>query len=173
MNREELAGLLPAMLPKLWGFSLRLCGNEQDAEDLVHGSCLRALERADQLAADTCPLSWLFAIVHTRWLNELRARRVRARSFSEWTEFSIESVEDMVSRTPEQNVMYMQMIDAMLLLPTQQCEVIVLIGIEGRSYKEAADILKVPIGTVMSRLSRARKAIGAQFSKMESLIEKL
>jgi RNA polymerase sigma-70 factor, ECF subfamily len=164
MTKEDLAQLLPALLPRVWAFALRLTGNQHDAEDLVQNACLRGLERAEQLQPNTAPLSWMFAIIYSIAMNERRARRVRARPSSERGDDWLLNLEDPSGRTPEQNVMYGQMIDAVQQLPERQRDVLLLVGIEGLSYRDAAEVLKIPIGTVMSRLRRARTAIGKQFN---------
>jgi RNA polymerase sigma-70 factor, ECF subfamily len=163
MTGADLPSLLPEMLPRLWAFALRICGDRHDAEDLVQRACVRALERAHQLQPDTAPLSWMFSIVHSTWINELRARNVRARTGKEWDDEFLETVADVHARTPEQNVMNSQIVSAVQRLPETQRVVMQLVAVEGLGYKEAAETLGVPIGTVMSRLSRARKTIGAQF----------
>jgi RNA polymerase sigma-70 factor, ECF subfamily len=168
MTGADLPSLLPGMLPRLWAFALRICGDRHDAEDLVQRACVRALERAHQLQADTAPLSWMFSIVHSTWINELRARKVRARSGMEWDDDFLETVADPHARTPEQNVMNSQIVSAVQRLPETQRVVMLLVAVEGLSYKEAAETLGVPIGTVMSRLSRARQTIGARFGVQES-----
>jgi RNA polymerase sigma-70 factor, ECF subfamily len=159
MAGVDLPSLLPEMLPRLWAFALRICGDRHDAEDLVQQACVRALERARQLQPDTSPLSWMFAIVHSIWLNELRARNVRAFSVIEGEGDFLEIVADPQACTPEQNVMNGQIVSAVQRLPETQRVVMLLVAVEGLSYREAADTLGVPIGTVMSRLSRARRTI--------------
>jgi RNA polymerase sigma-70 factor (ECF subfamily) len=168
MTGADLPSLLPGMLPRLWAFALRICGDRHDAEDLVQRACVRALERAHQLQPDTAPLSWMFSIMHSTWINELRARNVRARSGKEWDDDFLDTVADPHARTPEQNVMNGQIVSAILRLPDTQRVIMLLVAVEGLSYKEAADTLGVPIGTVMSRLSRARRTIGAQFGVLEN-----
>jgi RNA polymerase sigma-70 factor, ECF subfamily len=168
MNGADLPSLLPGMLPRLWAFALRICGDRHDAEDLVQRACVRALERAHQLQPDTAPLSWMFSIMHSTWINELRARNVRARSGKEWDDDFLETVADPHARTPEQNVMNSQIASAVQRLPETQRVAMLLVAVEGLSYREAADSLGVPIGTVMSRLSRARQTIGVQFGVQES-----
>jgi RNA polymerase sigma-70 factor, ECF subfamily len=163
----DLPSLLPEMLPRLWAFALRICGDRHDAEDLVQRACVRALERAHQLQPDTAPLSWMFSIVHSTWINELRARNVRARSGMEWDDDFLETVADPHARTPEQNVMNSQIVSAVQRLPETQRVVMLLVAVEGLSYKEAADTLGTPVGTVMSRLARARKTIASQFGLQE------
>lgn len=159
----DLPALLPGMLPRLWAFALRLSGDRHDAEDLVQLACVRALERAHQLQPDSAPLSWMFAIVHTTWINEVRSRNVRSRSRSEWNDSVIESVTDPAAATPESDLLHQQLLTAVNGLPDGQREVMLLVAVERFSYKEAAQILEVPIGTIMSRLSRARQTIGALF----------
>lgn len=156
--------MLPAMLPRLWAFALRLAGDRHDAEDLVQHACVRALERADQLQPGTAPLSWMFSIVHTTWINELRARNVRKRSSVEWDDSRVQNVADQSVGTPDAYLMNRQTIDVVMRLPEAQRVVMLLVAFEGLSYTEAAQVLDVPIGTVMSRLSRARQAIGAHFA---------
>jgi RNA polymerase sigma-70 factor (ECF subfamily) len=159
---ENLPSLLPGMLPRLWAFSLRLCGNQHDAEDLLQRACVRGLERAHQLQPGTSPLSWMFSIVHSTWLNELRARNVRSRSSMEWDDNFLETVPDPGARNPADSVS--EIIAAVERLPDAQRTVMLVVAVEGFSYAEAAEVLGVPIGTIMSRLSRARQTIGAQFS---------
>ena len=164
MTSADLPSMLPEMLPRLWAFALRITGDQHDAEDLVQRACVRALERVHQFQPDTVPLSWMFSIVHTTWINELRARSVRKRCSMEWDDDFLENVADPAGKTPETLLMSAQIIDAVERLPEAQRVVMLLVAVEGLSYQEAADALKVPIGTVMSRLSRARQAIGAQFA---------
>jgi RNA polymerase sigma-70 factor (ECF subfamily) len=159
--------MLPQMLPRLWSFALRITGDRHDAEDLVQRACVRALERPHQLQSDTSPLSWMFSIVHSTWINELRARGVRSRSSAEWDDGLLETVADPAARTPESNVMNAQIVSAVERLPETQRVVMLLVAVEGLSYKEAAEVLDVPIGTIMSRLARARQTIGALFGAPE------
>jgi RNA polymerase sigma-70 factor, ECF subfamily len=163
MSGADLPTSLPGMLPRLWAFALRISGNRHDAEDLLQRACLRALERVHQLQPGTAPLSWMFSIVHSTWLNEVRSRNVRSRIGAEWSDELLETVADPNATTPEQHVMTAQIIAAVQRLPAAQRDVIVLVAVEGLSYQEAANVLDVPIGTVMSRLSRARQSIGALF----------
>ncbi|MFM0501455.1 RNA polymerase sigma factor [Paraburkholderia caffeinilytica] len=164
MTAADLSAMLPPLLPRLWAFALRISGDQHDAEDLVQRACLRALERAHQLQPGTAPLSWMFSIVQSTWINELRARSVRSRSGMDWDDEFLETVADPVARTPEQHVMDGQIVSAVQRLPEAQRVVMLLVGVEGLSYNEAAEALGVPVGTIMSRLSRARQAIGALFS---------
>jgi RNA polymerase sigma-70 factor (ECF subfamily) len=164
MTRDDLPALLPDLLPRLWAFALRLAADRHDAEDLVQRACVRALERRHQLQPDTSALSWMFSIVHSIWIDEIRARQIRGRSRIEWSEELVETVADPGAADPETGMLYRQILDAVESLPDAQRVVMLLIAVEGLSYREAAELLEIPIGTVMSRLSRARLSIGAQFS---------
>jgi RNA polymerase sigma-70 factor, ECF subfamily len=161
---NDLGSLLPEMLPRLWAFSMRMCGNRHDAEDLLQRACVRGLERAHQLQPGTAPLSWMFSIVHSTWINELRARKVRSRSDMEWDDALLQTVPDPSVRTPEQYLLNAEIIMAVEQLPEAQRDVMLLVAVEGLSYAEAAKALDVPQGTIMSRMSRARQAIAARFA---------
>ena len=166
---DDLPQLLPRLRPKLWAFAMRLCSDRHDAEDLLQRTCLRALERPHQLRPNTTPLSWMFSIMHTTWINELRARKIRGRCRVEWNDLLLDTVADPVTPTPEQNVMTGQIIEAVKRLPEAQRTVMILVVFEGLSYSDAAEKLGVPIGTVMSRLSRARQALAGTSIPVGSL----
>jgi RNA polymerase sigma-70 factor (ECF subfamily) len=163
MEQNGLSAELPALLPRLWRFALRLAGDRHDAEDLVQRACVRALERRRQLQPGTSTLSWLFSIVHSVWLNEVRARQIRNHGSMQWTEELADTVADTGASNPELYTLHQQIISAVEKLPDAQRTVMLLVAVEGLSYREAATVLDVPIGTVMSRLARARLTIGAAF----------
>src|SRR3569833_481893 len=79
MKQTDLSLLLPDMLPRLWSFAFRLSRNRSDAEELVQRACIRGLERAHQLRAGTSALNWMFSIVHSTWLNDLKLRDQRSQ----------------------------------------------------------------------------------------------
>jgi RNA polymerase sigma-70 factor, ECF subfamily len=147
MAQDGLSLDLPGLLPRLWRFALRLAGDRHDAEDLVQRACVRALERRNQLQPGTSTLSWLFSIVHSVWLSEDLA----------------DTVADPAACDPEIYTLHQQIISAVEKLPDAQRAVMLLVAVEGLSYREAASVLDVPIGTVMSRLARARLTIGESF----------
>lgn len=155
---------LPQLLPRLWRFAMRLTRERSDAEDLVQRCCLRALERRDQWRPDTSLLSWLFSIMHSIWLNEIRTRQHRRKWTAELDEDQLDLCHDRRATDPSEHALYRQVIAAVEALPEEQRSVVLLVAVEGLSYKEAAVALSVPIGTVMSRLARARIAIGGRFS---------
>ena len=141
-------------------FAMALTRSRHEAEDLTQAACERALARVGQWQPDTRLDSWMFRIMQTIWLNDLRAKGVRTRHRAELA--ARES-----SATPaaaEGRLMLAQVAEKVLELPAEQRMVLMLVTVEGFSYREAAEIADVPIGTVMSRLARARlglmKAIG-------------
>nr|WP_279612153.1 sigma-70 family RNA polymerase sigma factor [Burkholderia latens] len=152
--------MLPDMLPRLRSFSMRLTANRYDAEELVQRACVRALERAHQLRCGTSPVSWLFSIIHSIWLNELRRRHHRDRLLLEWGDALPETVADPRAAS-ETRVAVGQILAAVERLPEPQRVALLLVSIDGLSYQQAAAALDIPVGTVMSRISRARKAIRA------------
>ena len=163
MRHDGLCKELPTLLPRLWRFAMRLAGDAHDAEDLVQRACVRALERQHQLQPGTSTLSWLFSIVHSVWLNEVRARQIRSHGSMQWSEELADTVADPAAPSPEMYTLHQQIISAVERLPDAQRTVMLLVAVEGLSYREAGIALDVPIGTVMSRLARARQSIGELF----------
>ena len=140
-------------LKRLWRFGLVLSGNRDTAEDLVQATCVRALERSHQFMPGTRLDRWLFSILHSIWINELRARRVRQGGGLVDAESAL--IFDG-SRAIEANILAGQVLRSVQDLPEAQRETVFLVYVEGLTYREAAELLKVPIGTVMSRLAAAR-----------------
>src|SRR5580704_10797386 len=152
---EVRAGLV-SHLARLWRYGLVLSGRRDVAEDLVQATCVRALERSSQFALGTRLDRWLFSILRSIWLNELRSRRVR-----EGGGF-VDASEALVidgGREIETNIFAAQVLRQVGGLPEAQREAVLLVYVEGLSYREAAEVLATPIGTVMSRLAAARLAL--------------
>jgi len=164
MTRDGLCNELPELLPRLWRFALRLAGDRHDAEDLVQRACVRALERQHQLQPGTSTLSWMFSIVYSIWLNEVRAQQTRRHGNIQWSEELADTVPDPAVLSPETYTLHRQIISAVERLPDAQRAVMLLVAVEGLSYRETAIALNVPIGTVMSRLARGRQTIGELFA---------
>ena len=165
---DEVSNGLEEELDALWRFAWKLTGSEDDAADLVQRTCLRALEQRSSYVAQGKLRSWLFRIEHRIWLNELRSRQIRNhRSFTlvgqdmDGDSFEATLPEDPgTSLSPEGNVLLHQVHQAVESLSESQRIVMLLVCVEGFSYVEAAEILDIPVGTVMSRLARGRIAIG-------------
>jgi RNA polymerase sigma-70 factor (ECF subfamily) len=126
------------------------------ADDLVQATCLRAIERADQFIPGTRIDRWLFAILRSIWLNEIRSPRIREGGGFVDAEDAL--ISDGV-REMEANITASAVLRAISCLPGAQRETILLVYAEGYSYAEAATAFGVPIGTIMSRLAAGRAAL--------------
>lgn len=153
--REQIVGLLP----RLRRFARTLARNPHDADDLVQIAVERALAKSDQLRPDARLSSWMFGILRNAWIDESRSRGRQNRIFV--PEEHGEHVGDAASET-HTDVLSVQ--TAMARLPDEQRIAVALVLVEGLSYKEAAEIMGVPIGTLTSRLGRAREALQAMLT---------
>lgn len=157
MDHEAVKLGLALHLEALWRYGLVLSRNRDVAEDLVQTTCLRALERSHQFQPGTRLDRWLFAIERSIWINELRARRVRQGAGVVDAEIAL--VVDG-GREIETNILAAQVLREIGKLAEAQRETVLLVYAEGFSYREAADFLGVPIGTIMSRLAAVREKLG-------------
>jgi RNA polymerase sigma-70 factor (ECF subfamily) len=147
---------LIAVLPRLRRFAGGLTRSATEADDLVQAACERALARQHQFQEGTRFDSWMFRIVQTIWIDQLRARDVR----KEDGELSEERFgTDETARRVEARLALSEVRQAVALLPPEQRATLMLVTVEGLSYKEAAEVAGVPVGTIMSRLARARIAL--------------
>src|SRR5258708_8544330 len=152
---------LIAVLPRLRRFARGLTGSAVEADDLVQAACERALSRMEQFQEGTRFDSWMFRIVQTIWIDQLRARNVR----KEDSEVDGERHgSDEAMRRVEARIALVEVRRAVSPLPVEQRTALLLVTVEGMSYKEAAEVAKVPVGTIMSRLPRARVALQAQLA---------
>lgn len=123
------------------------------ADDLVQSTCVRALERCAQVTDSTGVDRWFFSILHSLWVNELRAQHVRqGQGFVEADE-RLPSGEVFSFEDRHWHRQVMQRVNR---LPEAQRNAVFLVYVEGFTYQEAAMTLSVPIGTIMSRLASAR-----------------
>lgn len=152
---EEIRANLAVMVPRLRRFALALCGNRDEGDDLVQTACMKALDRAAQFEPGTRLDSWLFRIVQTTFLDQRRKLARRGREAPPETLDTI-SDEGRDAGRQEHRLLLARLRDEIAGLPEEQRLVIGLVAIEGYTYKEAAEVLGIPVGTVMSRLARAR-----------------
>jgi len=147
---------LAAHLTRLWRYGMVLSRNRDIAEDLVQSTCVRALEKSAQFTAGTRIDRWLFTILHSIWINDLRAQVVRqGQGFVESdTLLAVEG-----DSHDENRVQYQQIMQQVCHLPEAQRNTVFLVYVEGFTYQEAAQTLSVPIGTIMSRLAAARATL--------------
>jgi RNA polymerase sigma-70 factor, ECF subfamily len=156
LARERFGDQLIAVLPRLRRFARGLTGSAVDADDLVQAACERALARRHQFQEGTRFDSWMFRIVQTIWIDQIRSRQVRKED-GDVAEERLGSDEPV--RRVEARLALSETRRAVERLPPDQRAVLLLVTVDGLSYKEAAEVVQVPVGTIMSRLARARSAL--------------
>lgn len=153
---QNIHGQIVALLPRLRRFARNLARNPHDADDVVQIAVERALTRLDQWRSDARLDSWMFKIVRNAWIDELRSRGRRDKVF-----LAAEAGENVGTDSMARETDLLAVQSAMARLPQEQREAVGLVLVEGLPYREAADVLDVPIGTLTSRLARAREALQA------------
>ena len=151
-----IRGPLIELLPRLRRFARNLTRHPDDADDLVQIALERALMRCEQWDSNARLDSWMFGIIRHAWIDELRSSKRRGLQLDvdELREVIVDS-----NNAAEMEVMSVQA--AMARLPEEQRTAVSLVLVEGLSYKEAAQVMEVPIGTLTSRLARGREALQA------------
>ena len=148
--REQLA----ALLPRLRRFGRTLARHREDADDLVQIALERALTRTDQWQPGTRLDSWMFRIMQNAWIDETRARERRGQTF-----VAEEEGEHVGVSTTDVQIDAIAVRKAVAQLNDDPRAVVGLVRVEGLPYKEAAEVRGVPIGTLTSRLARARETL--------------
>jgi RNA polymerase sigma factor (sigma-70 family) len=146
-----------AQLAPLRRYARALTRDETHAEDLVHDALVRAYERRTTFRAGANLRTWLLSILHNTFVDGRRQREAELRREAE----TIHLAEITAPADQESSVRLQQIGRAFLTLPDEQRAVLHLVAIEGLPYKEAANALGIPIGTLISRLGRARAALRA------------
>ncbi len=133
-----------------------MTGSRDQADDLAQKTALRAIEKSAQYTPGTSARAWLFTIARRIWLNEIRAQSVRQGMGVVDPEAA-----DLADNRPtaETNIFAGEVFAAIRQLQPAQREAVMLVYVEGLKYREAAAVMDVPVGTVMSRLSAARKRL--------------
>lgn len=151
--RETISPMLIAFLPTMRRFALSLTRSQDAADDLVQAACERALTRADTFTPGTRFDAWTFRIIRNLWIDRMRSARSRPTEGLEDddTVMGADGVKEVDSRLDLSDTAR-----AIMQLPDDQREILTLVCVEGLSYAEAAAVAGVAVGTVMSRLSRAR-----------------
>jgi RNA polymerase sigma-70 factor (ECF subfamily) len=152
---SEFHRLIEQQIPQLRRYARALTRNRERADDLVQDTLSRALVKEQFWQPGTNLRAWLFTIMHNQNVNNVR------RAVPESRMVDIEQLSPTLPATtnPTASRQMFELERALAQLPLEQRQVILLVGLEGMSYEDAAGILSVPVGTVRSRLSRGRDAL--------------
>jgi RNA polymerase sigma factor (sigma-70 family) len=153
---SEQAQLIAQHIPRLRRYARALIGNRNAAEDLVQDTLERAWGRFNLWRRGSDLRAWLFTIMHNIYVNQVRARIARPEHELDDEALNVQGRADQGDRLEIHDLDR-----ALRQLPDEQREVLLLVGLEQLTYNEAAKALGIPIGTVMSRLSRARARLRA------------
>ena len=148
---DEIASLLEPQIPALRRYAWALLRNDEAADDLVQDTLERAIGRWSQ-RRDGDLRAWLFAIQRNLFLNGVRQRKSRGAHVGEEALIDLQAP----GMSPESHAGLRDVLMGLDALPEEQRSILLLVGVEDLSYEQAAQVLDIPLGTVMSRLSRAR-----------------
>lgn len=138
-----------------------LCGDFDRANDLAQSTCLRALEKHKHYETGTHLDRWLFVMARRIWLNDKRKEAVtQSKGFVSTDEIELPDN----NASPEMNILANEVLSKLMGLPEAQRVTAMLVFVEGYSYREASEALEVPIGTIMSRISVARKKLAEEIT---------
>lgn len=162
--KDNVRSPMIELLPRLRRFAYALTGSVDLADDLVQDTCERALARMDQWTPGTRLDSWMYRIAQNIWVDNRRAKKSRGEAVD------IDTMHDLAGsdgrRVTEGRLTLMRVGEEMANLTSDQRVLIALVCVEGLTYREAAETLELPIGTVMSRLARARQALGSALGEV-------
>jgi RNA polymerase sigma factor (sigma-70 family) len=145
------------LIPRLRRYARALAGERTAADDLVQDTLERAWSKLHLYRRGTDLRAWLFTVMHNVYVNQRRAARSTTPLDDEMPE--------LAQPARESDTLVLRDLDAAIRrLPSDQREVLLLVALEDMSYAEAADALEIPIGTVMSRLARAREKLRAMLA---------
>jgi RNA polymerase sigma factor (sigma-70 family) len=161
---ERLDRAIVDLLPRLRRLARALARDAADADDLVQQTVERALVHHGQWRPGTRLDSWMFRIMKNAWIDEARARTRRAQVFA--PEEAGQDAGDDGAAAMDARLAARSVADAMARLPEEQRLAVALVLVEGLSYKEAADVMEVPQGTLTSRLGRGRAALLADLGEV-------
>jgi RNA polymerase sigma-70 factor (ECF subfamily) len=145
------------LIPRLRRYARALAGERTAADDLVQDTLERAWSKLHLYRRGTDLRAWLFTVMHNVYVNQRRAARPSTPLDDE--------IQELAQPVRETDTLVLRDLDAAIRrLPPEQREVLLLVALEDMSYAEAAEALEIPIGTVMSRLARAREKLRAMLS---------
>lgn len=155
MDRNRRMFDVIGQLSALRRYARSLSGNSTDAEDLVHDALVKAYERRSTFRHGANLRNWLLSIVHNTHIDRRRSALARERR----DDMAALEGDASYSAPQEHSVRLAQVREAFMALPEEQRHALHLVAVEDLSYQEAAETLGIPVGTLMSRVSRARAAL--------------
>jgi RNA polymerase sigma-70 factor (ECF subfamily) len=161
---EEISERIVELLPRLRRFARSLSRNQYDADDLVQSAVERAWRHVEQLKPGASLASWMFGIMKNAWIDDRRSRGRRGE-----VAFPEDSGDHPAVNPTDMNASLWSVSEAMDKLPEEQRLAVALVLVEGLSYKEAAELLEIPMGTLTSRLARGRTALAAALGDKDSV----
>ena len=156
-DREaEIIAIMEASLPALRAFARGLCGNKMMADDLLQSTCERALQRLEQVTDISGVKSWLNRIVYTQWQDVLRKRTRRYAKLLHFGDYRAAVGGRSPDNVENRQIARLDIESALQRLSAEHRAAVILVSMLGYNYQEASDILEVPVGTLASRVARAR-----------------
>src|SRR4051812_31074234 len=157
-SAEDIRSQMVQLLPRLRRFAAALTGSVADGDDLVQDTVERALKNLHQWEPGTRLDNWMFRIAKNRFIDTRRSYK-RSGVIAVEVPDDAPSITGDGARAADARLMLADTLGALQKLPPEQREALALVAIEGLSYRDAADILQIPIGTLTSRIARAREAL--------------
>lgn len=167
--RDDLSEQLKELIPRLRRFACGLGGSVDRGDELVQAACERLLRHRFRLRPDTRLDSWLYQVIRNLHVDSVRAQSVRDRGAVQMRQ--IAEAMPSAATALDDHLLLHEVQNAMQHLPEEQRSALMLVCVEGFSYKEAAEVLQVPMGTVTSRLVRGRKALIALLDAEKTVTE--
>jgi RNA polymerase sigma-70 factor (ECF subfamily) len=156
---QQVKAEMVSLLPRLRRFAYGLTGSLDDGDDLTQAACEKALRSLEQFTPGTRLDSWMYRIAQNLWIDRRRSQQAQREQSVEPADLEGLATADAAQEMDRR----LDLVDVrreVALLPEDQRAVLLLVSVEGCGYRQAAEILEIPIGTVMSRLARARLALG-------------
>lgn len=156
---QQVKAEMVSLLPRLRRFAYGLTGSLDEGDDLTQAACEKALRSLAQFTPGTRLDSWMYRIAQNLWIDRRRSQQVQREQSVEPADLEGLAIGD-AAREMDRRLDLADVRREVALLPEDQRAVLLLVSVEGCGYRQAAEILEIPIGTVMSRLARARLALG-------------
>lgn len=160
---NRLEQKLVELLPRLRRFAYGLSGSADKGDELLQAACERALAKSGQWRPDSRLDHWMFRIIRNIRIDELRSQNIQKRGMEKISPIYEQAYDGRY--TLESHIAAEEVRQAMRRLSEDHRMILLMVGVEGYAYKEVAEILDIPMGTVTSRLIRARKALLKELSE--------